>query len=112
MNFTFNYEELFYQFEDKLYFLIVFRKSSINWKFGNVFFKKYQIYFDRDNKIFGVYLKNKSNINIPFTTFIIVILTLALIVCGSLLYYFINLLKRKRKIRANELEDNFEYIAS
>ena len=112
LNFTFNYEELFYQFEDKLYFLIVFRKSSINWKFGNVFFKKYQIYFDRDNKIFGVYLKNKSNINIPYTTFIIVILILALIVCGSLLYYFINLLKRKRKIRANELEDNFEYIAS
>ncbi len=74
LNFTFNYEELFYQFEDKLYFLIVFRKSSINWKFGNVFFKKYQIYFDRDNKIFGVYLKNKSNINIPYTTFIIVIL--------------------------------------
>ena len=111
-NFTFDYKDLFYEFEDKYYFLIVFKKSLSHWKFGNVFFKKYLIYFDKDNKMFGIYNSNHSGLNISWTTIVIIILVIALLVCGILLYIFIKLLMRKRKIRANELEDNYEYLNS
>ena len=111
-NITFNYKELFYEFEDKYYFLIVFKKTLGHWKFGNVFFKKYLIYFDKDNKMFGIYNTNNSGLNISWTTIVIILLVTALIVCGILLYIFIKLYMKKRKKRANELEDNYEYIKS
>ena len=110
-NFTFNGFDLFYEFQDSLYFQIIFsRSSSVRWVFGKQFFKKYQIILDREQKTFGFYTfisNNKFNFN--FTWIIIFILLILLIFC---VFYIRKIIKGKRKIRANELEDNYEYISN
>ena len=111
-NFTFNGNDLFYKFKDKYFFQIIFQNSpSVIWKFGKLYFKKYQIFFDNDNKIIGLYpysisYSNKFNYN----WFIVIILLI--IIIGLLIYIKLYSRFRKKKIRANELEDefnNFEY---
>ena len=111
-NFTFNGNDLFYKFKDKYFFQIIFQNSpSVIWKFGKLFFKKYHIFFDNDNKIIGLYpysisYSNKFNYN----WFILIILLI--IIIGLLIYIKLYSRFRKKKIRANELEDefnNFEY---
>ena len=60
------------------------------WQLGQTFLQKYQFTFDEDRKIFGFY----KNIIKNSDTFIL----------------YNNKLFKYRKIRVNELEDNFEYI--
>ena len=109
-NFTFTYEDLFMEYGDKYYFLIVFKTYKDEWSFGDIFFKKYQIVFDKDKKTFGLY-KKKFNSSFNFSPWLYVILLLFfLIISIILIIYLIRLLMKKRKIRANELEDQFEYI--
>ena len=113
MTFILNYEDLFYYFKGKYYFLVVFpMKTGIDntWTFGAPFFKKYMFIFNKDTRYIGIYQTFDEPWNISVTIFIIVILIL---IIGGLLFYIVfYLLKKKRKIRANELEDNYEYISS
>ena len=73
--------------------------------------RKYKFTFNRDNKIIGFYKliisqKNKS----LFSSNHIFILIL-IIVCITLVILLIrNIMNKPRKLRANELEDNYEYI--
>ena len=109
MNFTLNYNDLFYKFENKYYFLIVFyqNKRNYNWIFGSPFFKKYQMIFDKDKKIISIYEKD-DNHNISFAYIIIFILIVIII---FLVFYIVfYLFKNKRKLRANEIDENFEYL--
>ena len=109
-NFTFTYEDLFMEYGNKYYFLIVFKSNRNIWSFGNIFFKKYQITFDKEKKIFGLY-KKYHNTSFNFSPWLyICILGFFLIISLLLIIYLIRLLMKKRKIRANELEDQFEYI--
>ena len=106
-NFTFNGNDLFYKFKDKYYFQIIFQKSpTVIWKFGKLFFKKYHIFFDKDNKIIGLYpyFFSYSN-NFNYNWFIVIILSI--IIIGLLIYikFYVNF--KKKKIKANELEDEF-----
>ena len=110
-NLTFNYEDLFFNYNDKNYFFIVFEKpfnSYQNWIFGKPFFKKYLILFDGDKKLIGLYKNYSKSINVNFLWIIIFILVLILI--GAFIYIKYLLSLNKRKIRANELEDNYEYL--
>ena len=76
------------------------------WSFGYYFIKKYLIVFDQNRKLIIFYNKiNENNIQISF--FIAIIFGI-IIIC--LIIYIYNNLKKQRKIRANELEENFEYI--
>ena len=109
MNFTLNYNDLFYKFENKYYFLIVFyqNKRNYNWIFGSPFLKKYQMIFDKDKKIISIYEKD-DNYNISFAYIIIFILIVIII---FLVFYIVfYLFKNKRKLRANEIDENFEYL--
>ena len=115
MNMTFflNYEDLFYYFKGKYYFLVVFPiKTGIDntWTFGAPFFKKYMFIFNKDTRYIGIYQTFDESWKLNFN--IILICILILIIGGLLFYIVFYLLKKKRKIRANELEDNYDYISS
>ena len=119
--FTFNYKDLFYEFENRYYFLVVFPIYSITveyWYVGKPFFVKYKLFFDKDKKMIGLYendyqdeegeeqiiIENSSNF---YIVYIIIIIILIIILIG-VLYYFL-IIKRTRKKRANELEENIDY---
>ena len=113
-NFTFDYKDLFLEFENKLYFMIIFQLIPDKWVLGEIFFKKYQIVFDKEKKIYELYFKqsspNKKNF-FKFSPWIIVLIFgLLLIISFFLIIYLYRIIKKRRKIRANELEDNFEYL--
>ena len=115
LNYTFvlTYTDLFIKDNDKYIFGIVFDDNDFQynsvWVFGHIFLKKYFLTFDLDKRIIGLYTKiekYESNWRLIFDVVLIV-----LILCLSL--YILFYLKKPRKIRANELqEDNYEYISS
>ena len=120
-NFIFDYNDLFFYKDDLIYFLIIFREIDINsFRIGEIFLKKYNPVFNHDSKTIGFYSnrnskieknnvineKNKSNFSL--TNILLIIMLVCILFLG--LFFF----KRRmnRKIRANELEDKFSYIAS
>ena len=125
-NFEFTADDLFIKDNndnDKYYFQIIFNTDGLfhNWVFGKPLFKKYQMVFDQDKKTYGFYLENNFNIintlpnNIANTSTKIswILVVFLLIVSLGLLYALHKLLpKIPRKLKANELEENFRYEAS
>ena len=125
-NFEFTADDLFIKDNndnDKYYFQIIFNTDGLfhNWVFGKPLFKKYQMVFDQDKKTYGFYLENNFNIintlpnNIANTSTKIswILVVFLLIVSLGLLYALHKLLpKIPRKLKANELEENFSYEAS
>ena len=125
MNFTLSPEELFYEYENKIYFLVIFPIYGIAvdyWLMGKIFVKKYNLFLDKDKRIIGLY-KNYTKIeeekeleitnNANYTGYIVAIVILGLVLITtiiSFLYYFL-VIKKSRRIRANELDDNIDYIA-
>ena len=111
LNYTLSFkgEELFYKFKGNYYFQIIFQtEHSKIWKFGKIFFKKYQIFFNPDQKIIGLYPYTKTpSSNLPFSWVMVFILFIVII--GILIYVKMFLTYKKRKIRANELEEQFDY---
>ncbi len=108
--FSFNGKELFYKFKGKYYFQIIFQSEHTKrWKFGKLFFKKYQIFFDKDKKIISLYPYTIAKSNFTFSWFLVLILFA--IIIGILIYIRLYLTYKKRKIRANELEDEFDYTS-
>ena len=106
--FTFDYKDLFYHFENKLYFMVIFQDyHSSTWNLGKIFFKKYHLFFDREKKIFGVYIK-ENQFYFPISLIFIIILSLALVSLIVYIKFFITI--QKRKIRANELQDDYDYV--
>ena len=124
--FEFTHEDLFIKDKtdnDIYYFQIVFDNKGLysNWIFGKPLFKKYQMVFDQDKKTYGFYLqpnnKGISNINninektdnasSKISWVIVVILLLVSLVLIYLLRRYVS--KLPRKLKANELEENFSY---
>ena len=130
LNFTFEltYKDLFAEIDDKYLFLIANMNNDVEDIFlGKIFFYKYQFFFNQDSKGIGFYNPNikfnisnnndKENINDKKdNNFIYKILA---IVFGSLLFiaiviifiYSLNKLKNKKKKRANELDDEYDYVS-
>ena len=92
-----------------------------NWIFGKPLFKKYQMVFDQDRKTYGFYLQlnkefNKNNgiaevkndeTSLKVSWSLVCIL---IIISFGLLYALHKLISRlPRKLKANELEENFSY---
>ena len=116
--FILTYKDLFIEKDDKYLFGIVFDniddKDKSYWIFGKLFMKKYQLFFDLDKKIIGLYRNknNKGESKKKFNIIYIFLIILVLIVIG-LVVAIVYLVKNKRKSRANELTDeNFDYIPS
>jgi len=109
LNFSFNSKDLFYNYQNKKYFLVVFNKYyTTYWILGRLFLKKYQILFDFDKKILAIEKhiinnKNLTNYKLIFVIITIVIISILLIIIFEFLW------KNKRKSRKNEINDNFEY---
>ena len=126
--FNFTYKDLFIvdKINRKYIFLIFNKEYYPNWVLGGIFLRKYQFVFNEDLKTIGYYKannnyynndNNKDSINhkINKDGFFKYILIVILIIFLSFLLIIIgmfcqkNLFNKNRKIRANELEDNFSY---
>ena len=101
--FTFTYEDLFYEYKNKYYFLVLFTDVEQCWEFGFPFFKKYQIVFDQDKKIIGFYKKNLSEETSKTLIILLIILIVSLI-----LFIGFCLKKHNKKIKAKELENIYD----
>lgn len=114
-NYTFEFEgkELFIKDKNNNYiFLISFYDShSGDLILGEIFLKKYKLIIEYNYKMIGFYtkIKDKSSLNIKdYLTLIVFIIMIIIIIL--LIYFLIKSHRNKRKIRANELEDNYEYF--
>ena len=92
VNFTFtlNANELFYEMDNHLYFLIYYTKINGNtWSFGKIFFSKYSLVFDSEKKIIGFYKKiNEESMGI----FLIILCVVGVLV---LIFFLLRFLLNK-----------------
>ena len=109
--FELNYHDLFKQFDDSYIFLMTF-DSKIPYKLclGVPFLKKYQFVFDQDKKVIG-YFKNLQEDNVFPISYVLIII-LGIILLFLCVIYFKIIHRNNRKIRYNEIEENFDYIPS
>ena len=113
--FTLTYKDLFIEKDNEYIFAIVFDNNTFNanpiWILGKPFMKKYQLVYDLDRKIIGMYKENNNDENsYKYIIYISAISILGIIVVG-LVIYIIFIIKKPRKNRAFELnDDNFDYI--
>ena len=111
-NFSFNYNEMFIENNNKIYFLVIFNKySRDSWILGEVFFKKYQLIFEQDKKIIGFYYKIKDKNNFFNFNKILNIILIVIILIFIVIFIYNYLNNNKRKFHANELDENFEYVS-
>ena len=70
--------------------------------------------FNKEENFIGIYKKivNNKNIIINKNKVIIIILILIIIILLLIIIYFLKKNINKRKIHANELEDNFQYVSN
>ena len=113
--FVIDYNDVFYEFNNQYIFLIYFRKTfDYEWKLTKIFFNKNKyIFFDQNKKIFGFYskkinIKNKNNKN--FIIKILLFLSIIIIIILTIKLYTYKKNKLFRNLRANELEDAYNYI--
>ena len=112
--FEFDYQDLFIKSDntsDEYIFSIAFQADySYNpiWILGHTFLKKYQLTFDLDKKIIGLYSKLNYR---SFNWRLFLNIFFFIIIC-ILVVYIIKYFKKPRKIRANELIENIDYISS
>ena len=133
MTFTLDKNDLFIKKFDRIYFLVIFKKSDTEnnmWDFGEPFFYKTKnnpYIFDQDAKKFGFY-----NFNLPKipndeymkstnqkdlnngnsnNALIYIIIIIVVIILVALAYYLGKKFNEIRKKRANELNDDFDYTS-
>ena len=111
--------DLFIDVNDKKYFLCIFPEvnryqNENNWIFGTPFIKKYNFVFDQDIKKILFYEDN-ANIKSNYESSKISKLALTIIIILSIitflifLYIIIKIIFKPKQIKANELEDSFNY---
>ena len=114
LNYTFelDYHDFFREYNNKYYCTIFFQNEyHVNWIFGQIFLKKYEILIEQDRKILGIYIpisKRKTN----FLSWLFVFILFFLIIIMIFLIYRRTKLIPKR-IKANELieeEINEDYL--
>ena len=107
--FEFNYNDLFDEYHNKVYFLVGFTKAT-NWRIGKPFFKKYTVVFNQDKRTIGFYKNTKNNVNFFLKLILLIILGIIIILLLINLKYkkSLNLFKSKRN-KANELEEDITY---
>ena len=111
-NFSLNANDLFTIIPDdkRILFNVEFNNENQKWNFGKPFFKKYQLIFDLDSKLIKYYIKTNNDIDKNKEGKIIIIIILFIIVFIVGIYVGKKLCQKyNRKIRANELEDNYSY---
>ena len=116
-NYTFEIinEDILVQKGDYIFIKILFPLFSYTWTLGKPFSLKYKFLFNPDVRQIGFYVKsndddNKGNSFLKYFlyTMLIIILIAIFVVVGIILGKKIYGLKRKK--RANEMEDDYEYF--
>ena len=127
LSYTFNldYSDVFLETEERIYFLISNKEKVKDvWSVGKIFIKKYPFIFDYDKKTISfVHLNNYNekgnkeqntnyNKNYNVWTDVKIYIFVLLLILAIVIGIFIGkmLWKRQRKMRANELDDNYDYI--
>ena len=105
-NFYLDKDDLFIDYNNKKYFLVLFQKESSEqkWALGKPFVKKYQLFFDHESKNILYYekiAKEESEINYLLIV-VIILLSIAAVIIGIIFGKF--LVSNKKK-KANELDD-------
>ena len=112
--FELNYKDLFKEIGNQYYFLIVyFPFSNTNFELGKPFLKKYQLSYNVDMSTIHFYQKNDENkkkikINNGEKNIIYLIYLMILVVLLSIIFYK-KIYHNKRKLRKNELNEDFNY---
>ena len=112
--FILNGDDLFKEYNNNLLFMIVLEKYSYKlWTLGKIFMKKYNFYFDNDKKFIGCFEKiipKKSETKSFFDK----IKWYIFIIIGIIIGFFLGkkIRDKRRKLRANELEDKYEYLSN
>ena len=120
-NFSINFEDLYVRKNNFIFLKIIFEiYQNTNWILGDPFINKYLLFFDSDSKEIGFYSKNindnldkekkEKNDDSFFVVFRKIIIGIVLIIFG--IYIGKKLFGLRRKLRANELEETFEYKPS
>ena len=115
-NFILDYKDLFYEYNNKYYFLIATRTSSSSlhdFIIGSVLMKKYDFVFDKFKSNIGFYdlsIKVDDEKNY-FIIFIIVISALSLLIILLIIYFVWKYFNKPRNSRKNELNDDYNYIS-
>ena len=134
--FSFNYKELFKLHNNRLYFLIIYKKNVIeSWSMGELFIRKYITSFNYDSKIISFYKQQVDEINKKsalndseeysdeiydkpekkeqFPILIITIISILSVITIILVIVLILVVREWKKLRiakTNELNDDYEYI--
>lgn len=115
--FELNSKDLFLEIGEHIFFLIVFNQNTPTKSFllGKIFLSKYLLNFDINRKRIQFYpldvdnpiTSNKGLSFLTFTIFLILLIIFLLVgfILGKKIY-------RQRKLRANELEDQFAYSSN
>ena len=108
-SFVFDYNDLFTENNDKIYFNVFFniKFSSFYWIFGEIFFRKYQIVFDQDKQLIGFWINKKNVKKFNYQKYLYISFICIIIFLIVVIYNIKN--KIPRKIKANELEENIIY---
>ena len=107
-------DDLFYEYNNKKIFLIIGSNVHTSyWSFGRLFLKKYQIYFDFDRKLLGIFKGKKVGKKKDINKNYIIIVILFFIIIFLILYIFFYLRKYKilfnKKIIENEMKEEYYY---
>ena len=111
-NFTLSYQNLFYEYNNKYYFLISSGPSTLHdFIIGSVLMKNYDFVFDKFKSNIGFYdmnikVKTKSNLVI----YIVVIVVLAILIILFIIYLIWKYCNKPRISRKNELDDDYNYV--
>ena len=114
-NFTFTNQNLFYDIKNvgKL-FIFSNRQLSNNWRFGKPFFTSFNITFNKDRKIIGLYKKlggiDEQNLRLFNIISLIICLMTSIFVCGLLIYIAFFRANKQSKLRAQELQEDDVYM--
>ena len=116
--FEFNGKDLFLEKGDYYFFMIP--TTNVFWEFGKLFLNKYQLIFDHDTKMISLYTEYKNeNEKIVESSFFyknyklflvcaIFLLASLIIIIGIIIWK--KIYKKSRKVRTNELDDDFDYM--
>ena len=115
MNYIFelNYEDLFSKQKDgRIYFLIVFDLNYKTFKIGKPFLKKYPLTVDNKKNLITYFRIKEENEDNGYSRIIwIVILSVfVVILAGTTGFFAYKFIKKKNKKRANELDEDYEYL--
>ena len=107
-------QNLFYNINEigKL-FVFSNRKLSNHWRFGKPFFQTFNITFNKDRKIIGLYKQyggiNKGNQLNWYNVILIIICIILIIFIGYLLFLY-SKINKKNKIKAQELNEEYNQL--